>query len=73
MSNLPQTSKIIKMLWKAGKRGVYNYEFPKHGILRYSARINELRADKYNILCERVYLNNGRATNVFRYTLINEP
>ena len=72
MSNLPQTSKIIKLLWRAGKRGVPNYEFPKHGILRYSARINELRADGYDILCERQYLPNGRATNIFRYTLIEE-
>lgn len=69
---MSQTSKVLKMLRKAGQRGVMNYEFPKKRILRYSARIGELRNDGYNIIAERVKLPNGRATNVFRYILIEE-
>lgn len=72
MSELSQESKILKMLRKAGQRGVANHEFPKRRILRYSARIGDLRADGYNIICERVYLPNGRATNVFKYILVEE-
>lgn len=58
------------MLKKAGNHGVANYEFPKHRILRYSARIGELRKD-YDIMCERVY-HHGRATGIFKYILIGE-
>lgn len=72
MSELSQEARLLKMLWKAGSRGVPNYEFPKHKILRYSARIGDLRKAGYNIACERDYLPNGRATGVFRYYIIEE-
>lgn len=58
------------MLEKAGSSGVMNYQFPRNNILRYSARIGELRADGYNIIAERIKLKNGRSTNVYRYVLI---
>lgn len=67
---MSQTSKILKMLEKAGSRGVMNYQFPRNNILRYSARIGELRADGYNIIAERIKLKNRRSTNVYRYVLI---
>lgn len=70
MSNLSQEARVMQMLRKAGSRGVENYQFPKHGILRYSARIGELRKD-YNILAERVYAH-GRWTGVWKYILIEE-
>lgn len=69
---MSQTSTILKMLRKAGKRGVPNYKFPQKNCLRYSARIGELRAQGYNIYCERVVLPNGRATGVFNYILLEE-
>lgn len=69
---MSQEAKMLKMLRKAGQRGVENYKFPANKILRYSARINDLRQDGYNILCERVRLPNGRATNIFRYVLVEE-
>ena len=69
---MSQTAIVLKLLRKAGKRGVPNHEFYKHRILRSSARLGELRAEGFNILCERDYLPNGRATNVFRYILIEE-
>ena len=72
MSELTQTSKVLKMLWKAGKRGVPNYKFYENRILRPSARIAELRADGYNIVAERQQLPNGRYTGIWFYKLIEE-
>ena len=69
---MSQLNVMTKMLKKAGKRGVYNYQFAQIGILRYNARITDLRQDGLNILCERVKLPNGRSTGVFRYTLIGD-
>lgn len=72
MSEISQQTRILRMLRKAGSKGVPNYEFPKAHILRLSARLGELRKEGYNIICERDYLPNGRATNVFRYVLIEQ-
>ena len=69
---MSQTTALLKMLRKAGKHGVKNYEFPMRGILRYSARIGELRAEGFNIVAERQHLPNGRSTGVFTYVLIEE-
>ena len=69
---LSQTDHIIKALRKAGKHGLPNYWFPAHRILRLSARVNDLRADGYNIYVERVKLPNGRATQVWQYYLLEE-
>ena len=69
---MSQTSKVLKMLQKAKHHGVKNYEFPMRGILRYSARIGELRAEGFNIVAERQKLPNGRSTGVFTYILIQE-
>lgn len=67
---MSQTSEIIKLLRENSKHGTPNYMFPARRILKYSSRISELRKDGYNIYCERDRLKNGRATNVFRYFLI---
>ena len=72
MSKLSQEERLLKMLRAAGNKGVPNYEFPKNQILRYSARIGDLRNDGHNIYCEREYLPNGRASGVFRYYLNEE-
>ena len=69
---MSQEERILKLLRKAGNKGVANYDFPRHRILRYSARIGDLRAEGFNIYCERERLPNGRATNVFRYYLNEE-
>ena len=70
MNSMSQESKILKML-RENTNGVENYQFPKHGILRYSARINELRNEGYNILSERIKLN-GRCTGIWKYYLIED-
>lgn len=72
MSELTQQSKILKMLRKAGSKGVPNYKFPQNQILRYSSRIRELRQDGYDIQVERQLLKNGRYSNVFIYYLNEE-
>lgn len=72
MSNLSQHSLILKMLRKAGRKGVPNYKFPQHRILNYKARLSELRQDGENIYCERQKLKNGRWSNVWQYYLLEE-
>lgn len=72
MSELSQHARILKMLRHAGSKGVANWEFPQARILRLSARIQELRAEGHDIIVERDYLPNGRATNVFRYILVED-
>lgn len=72
MSELSQEARILKLLRKAGNKGIANYEFPRQRILRYSARIGNLRNDGHNIYCEREYLPNGRATNIYRYYLYED-
>lgn len=67
-----QQGKILNLLKQRGQKGVANYEFSRMHILRYSARMKELRQEGHNIVTERDHLPNGRATNVFRYILI-EP
>lgn len=69
---LSQNDRVLKMLREAGSKGVRNHQFPENRILRYSARINDLRKEGYNIYCERVLLPNGRSTGVFKYYLNEE-
>lgn len=72
MGKLSQEETILKMLRKAGKRGVPNYKFQHHRVLCYTKIISNLRADGYSILTERHFLPNGRATGTYIYTLIEE-
>lgn len=67
-----QTAKMLKMLKKAGNRGIENHVFPRHGMLRYSSVISDLRDAGYVITVERKYLKNGRASNVYIYRLVEE-
>jgi len=69
---LTQSERMLQLLRKAGSEGMYNYQFPQHRLLRYSQYVSDLRDDGYTVLVERQYLPNGRATNVYRYTLV-EP
>ena len=69
---MSKQTQVLKMLRSAGSRGVPNYAFPQHRILRLSARLGELRAEGFNIVCTRDHLPNGKATNVFRYSLIED-
>jgi hypothetical protein len=68
MSEISQHATILKLLKKAGNKGVPNYVFPQHRILKYSSRITELRQEGHTIYCEREWIK-GRATGVYRYYL----
>ena len=72
MTNLTQTQRLLKLFRQRGNKGVANYEFYQTGILRSSARIAELRQDGFNIMAVRQSLPNGRATNVWKYFLLEE-
>lgn len=63
-----QTSKILKLL-RANKNGVANYKFPQNNILRYSARIADLRKDGFSIIAVRQIVNN-KSTGVWVYHLM---
>lgn len=71
MDSTSQTSRLLKVLKANKKHGVANYRFPQMGILRYSARLADLRKEGYSIVAERVYAN-GRWTGVWNYRLIEE-
>lgn len=68
---MSQEQRVLAMLKRKKRWGVKNYEFADAGILRYSARIGELRKT-HRISCERLY-RNGKATNTFIYRLIETP
>jgi hypothetical protein len=70
MDSTTQVTRLLRALRK-NPRGVENYRFPAMGILRYSARIADLRKEGFVIVAERVFLN-GRATGVYKYRLIEE-
>lgn len=65
---MSQEQRVLQMLQKRPKWGVKNYEFTDANILRYSARIGELRKT-HHITCERLY-KDGKATSVFVYRLV---
>lgn len=68
MDTSTQATKILKALKRSPKSGIANYQFPRMGILRYSARIADLRKEGYNIIPERQVIN-GRSTGVWVYRL----
>lgn len=58
-----QQKVVMSLMRIAGKSGVYNYEFARQNILRYSARIDELRELGVKIRTVRVKVG------VFKYIL----
>lgn len=71
MDSTSQCSRLLKVLKANKKHGVANYRFPQMGVLRYSARIADLRKEGFEIVAERVYAH-GRWTGVWTYRLIEE-
>lgn len=64
-----QSGKLLAMIKRPG--GAFNYELSRVA-LKYDSRIFELRRDGHNIICERQYLKNGRASNTFLYRIAGE-
>lgn len=61
-----QATRVLRYLQARGRYGVKNHEFVDQNILRYGARITELRQNGYHIKAQ--YKGNG----VYLYTLIDE-
>lgn len=59
----PSSNKALKMLRRAGDRGVTTGEFLEEGIGRFGARVAELREAGHHVVTERV------RGNKFRYIL----
>lgn len=64
-----QISRVLKLIKR--KRGATNWELSLVA-LKYTSVISELRAEGHNILAERQHLKNGRPSNTWLYTLLDE-
>jgi hypothetical protein len=72
MNNLSQCGRLLKELKKHKIWGITNHFIANRlHILRYSARIGDLRNEGYNIYAERQYFR-GKATGTWKYYLIEE-
>lgn len=66
LKGLTQEGKILAMIKRPG--GAYNFELSRFA-LKYTSVISELRKDGYDIVADRQYLKNGKASNTWRYRL----
>ena len=66
LKGLTQEGKILAMIKRPG--GAYNFELSRFA-LKYTSVISELRKDGHDIVADRQYLKNGRASNTWRYRI----
>lgn len=66
---LTQDGKILHLIKRPG--GAMNFELARVS-LRYGASVFDLRKDGYNIVTERQYLKNGKASNTYRYRMAGQ-
>lgn len=66
LKGLTQEGKILAMIKRPG--GAYNFELSRFA-LKYTSVISALRQDGHDIVADRQYLKNGRASNTWRYRL----
>lgn len=66
LKGLTQEGKVLALIQRPG--GAYNFELSRVA-LKYTSVISELRKDGHDIIAERQYLKNGRASNTYRYRL----
>lgn len=64
-----QEGRVLAMIQRPG--GAYNFELSRFA-LKYTSVISELRKDGHDIVAERQYLKNGKASNTFRYRLAGQ-
>lgn len=69
LKNKTQHGRVLEMIKRPG--GVFNFELSRIS-LRYGGTIFELRKDGHNIVTERQYLKNGKASNTFLYRMAGE-
>ena len=66
LKGLTQEGRILAMIKRPG--GAYNFELSRFA-LKYTSVISELRKDGHDIVADRQYLKNGKASNTWRYRL----
>lgn len=72
MTATTQTGRILQLLKDNKVHGVTNYQLSRIS-LNYTKRLSELRLDEgHNIITTRDRLKNGRASNTYRYFLVEE-
>ena len=69
LKGLTQEGRILAMIKRPG--GAYNFELSRFA-LKYTSVISELRKDGYDIVADRQYLKNGRASNTWRYRMAGQ-
>lgn len=69
LKHMSQHSKILALTKRPG--GAYNFELSRFA-LKYTSVISDLRKDGHNIIAERQYLKNGRASNTWRYIWVGQ-
>lgn len=66
LKGLTQEGRILAMIKRPG--GAYNFELSRFA-LKYTSVISELRKNGHDIVADRQYLKNGKASNTWRYRL----
>lgn len=66
MKGYTQEGKILALIKRPG--GAYNFELSRFA-LKYTSVISSLRKDGHDIVADRQYLKNGRASNTWKYRL----
>lgn len=66
IKGVSQEGKVLAMIKRP--QGAFNFELSRIA-LKYTSVISSLRKDGHDIVAERQYLKNGRASNTFKYRL----
>lgn len=69
MKGVTQEGKVLNLIKRS--TGAYNFELSRVA-LKYTSVISSLRKDGHEIVAERQYLKNGKASNTFLYRIIGE-
>lgn len=69
MKGVTQEGKVLNLIKRS--TGAYNFELSRVA-LKYTSVISSLRKDGHEIVAERQYLKNGKASNTFLYRLAGE-
>ncbi len=69
IKGVTQEGKVLAMIKRPG--GAFNFELSRYA-LKYTSVVSALRKDGHEIIAERQYLKNGRASNTFLYRLAGQ-
>lgn len=66
LKGVTQAARVLNKIKQPG--GAYNFELSRLA-LKYTSVISNLRKEGHEIIAERQYLRNGRASNTYKYYL----